>query len=137
MVCFRVPADWQQVPAGNPKVTQFRRGSDAGPVMQFQRGDDSVGQEIERLLTGFAEPRSRLKPRIWHEQVAGRSVTMLDATGSPPAQAGSGRHRMLAAVFETRRGPVVASLDGSPAAVAQAAAGFWAVVHAATDPLKP
>jgi len=142
---FRVPADWQQIPAPDPRDNAFRIGLDAGPTIVFHRVPDGADpEEIIGLWPGlFTMNGEVLMPRRWTERVAGCEVTFFEAKGplDPAVDSRSGgstgARALLAALFNSRRGLVEVRVIGSPDEVERTRPAILKTLRTTVDAWKP
>ena len=143
---FTVPSGWTRVPApSDVRAAQWRiprtdGGTDDAELVLFYFGKGKGGgtqDNLDRWYGQFTQPDgrpSRDAAVVTIRTVNGLRVTSVDLTGTYRAQMGGGDAgpkpdtRMLAAVVEGEDGPWFWRTVGPAATVAQAKAGFDALI---------
>lgn len=133
-----LPEAWErEQPANNMRQLQYRVPGDAGPavfvVYYFGPGQGgSVAANIARWRSQFTTADgASVTPEVWQFRAADLPVTVASFTGRYARGIGTGpqgealpEQRLLAAILESPRGPLIFQLHGPAATVSQQEAGF-------------
>lgn len=138
-----LPDAWErEQPANNMRQLQYRVPGDAGPaqfvVYYFGPGQGgSVAANIARWRSQFTTADgSPVTPTVRQFRAAGLPVTVASFTGRYARGIGTGpqgealpEQRLLAAILESTRGPVIFQLHGPAATVSRQEAAFMELLR--------